>query len=189
MEGKVKRKSIGIFAAIGLLFVGILAFVVFFMMPRFQRMFGQGSSGPGFGPGMMGGGGQAPGGLMSVSSEGIPVPLPVDSVKLPENTAMQKVGSLNVSLALSPYPPVGFQQANFGVTLKDEKGQAVSNASVTLDLTMPAMPMPSNQVEAKYTENGLYQGTGRFTMRGLWRIEVIIQQGSEKQSAFFDVGL
>jgi hypothetical protein len=189
MEVSVKRKSIGIFAAVGLLAIGILAVVVFLVMPRFQRMVGQGTTGPGFGPGMMGGGGQAPGGLKAVSPEGVPVPLPVDSAKLPENTAMQKVGNLNVTLALSPYPPVGFQQANYDVTLKDEQGQAVSDASIVLDLTMPAMPMPSNQVEAKYTSNGLYQGTGRFTMRGLWRIEVIIQRGGEKQSAFFDVGL
>jgi hypothetical protein len=185
----VKRKSIGIFAGLALLLVCILAFVVLFMMPRFNRMFGQAASGPGFGPGMMGGGGGAPGGLTAVSPQGKPVPLPVDSATLPENTAMQKVGNLTVSLALSPYPPVGFKDAKFDVTLKDDKDQAISDASVTLDLTMPAMRMPDNQVEAKYTDNGLYQGKGMFTMRGLWRIEVIIQRGGEKQSAFFDVGL
>jgi hypothetical protein len=137
----------------------------------------------------MGGVGQAPGGLTAVSAEGTPIPFPADYAKLPENTAIQKVGNLNISLALSPYPPVGFQQSNFDVTLKDEKGQAISDATVTLDLTMPEMPMPSNQVETKYTDNGLYQGVGRFTMRGWWRIEVIIQKGGEKLSAFFDVWL
>ncbi len=185
----MKRKSIWIFAVAGLLVVGVLAFVALLMLPRFQRMSGQGAPGPGFGPGMMGGGDQAAGGLTAVSPEGIALPLPVGSAKIPENTAMQKVGNLTVSLALSPYPPVGFQTANFTVTLKDEQGQTISDATVFLDLTMPAMPMPNNQVEAKYTDNGLYQGTGRFTMRGLWRIEVIIQRGGEKQSAFFDVGL
>ncbi len=174
----MKRKSIGILIAIGV--VGILV-VVFLVMPRFQRMFGSGS-------GMMGGG-RAPGGLIAVSVEGTPVPLPAGSTKLPDNTAMQKVGNLNVSLALSPYPPAGFKPANFDVTLKDENGQVISDAIVTLDLTMPEMPMPSNQVGAKYTDNGLYQGAGRFTMRGWWRIEVIIQRGNEKSSAFFDVGL
>lgn len=176
----MKRKTIGIIAVAGLLVVCVLAFVALWMLPRFQRMSG---------PGMMGGGDQAAGGLTAVSPEGKAIPLPVDGAKLPENTAVQKVGSLNVSLALSPYPPVGFQESNFGITLKDEQGQAISDASVVLDLTMPAMPMPSNQVEAKYSDNGLYQGTGRFTMRGLWRIEVIIQRGGAKQSAFFDVGL
>ena len=171
----MKRKSIVVFAIVVLLIVGILAVIVIVVMPRFKSM--------------MGNSGQAAGGLTAVSPEGTPVPLTADYVKLPENTAVQKVGNLSVSLALSPYPPKGFQPANFDVTLKDENGQAVSDATVTLDLTMPAMPMPSNQVEAKYTDNGVYQGTGRFTMRGLWRIEVIVQRGGEKSSAFFDVGL
>lgn len=180
-------KSIRIFAAVSLLVVSVLAVVVFFVMPRFQRMMGQGASGPG--SGMVGGGGKAAGGLTAVSPEGTPVPLPADSAKLPENAAMQTVGSLNISLALSPYPPAGFQPANFDITLKDENGQEITDATVTLDLTMPEMPMPSNQVEAKYKDKGQYQGTGRFTMRGWWRIEVIIQRGGEKTSAYFDVGL
>jgi hypothetical protein len=28
-----------------------------------------------------------------------------------------------------------------------------------------------------------------FTMRGLWKIEVIIERGGKKQSVFFEVGL
>ena len=171
----MKRKSIGTLIAVGLLVVGVLAVIVLLVVPRFQSM--------------MGGGGQAAGGLTAVSADGTPVPLLAGSAKLPENTATQKVGNLNVTLALSPYPPVGFQQASYDVTLKDENGQAVSDASVMLDLTMPEMPMPSNQVEAKYTDNGLYKGASRFTMRGLWRIVVIIQRGGEKITAYFDVGL
>lgn len=180
----MNRKYMGTYAAVGLVVVGILAFVFFFVMPRYQRMMGQGAAGPG-NPGSS----ETSGGLKAVTSEGVPVPLPAGSAKLPENTAMQKVGNLNISLALSPYPPVGFQPANFVVTLKDEKGQVVSDASIILDLTMPAMPMPNNKVSAKYTDTGLYQGGGRFTMRGLWRIVVIIQRGDEKITAYFDVDL
>ncbi len=171
----MKQKSIGIIIAIGLLVVGVLVVIVFLVMPRFRSM--------------MGGGGQAAGGLKAVSSQGVPVALPVGGAQNPENAATQKVGNLNITLALSPYPPAGFQQANYDVTLKDENGQAVTDASVMLDLTMPAMPMPSNQVEAKYSDSGLYQGTGRFTMRGLWRIVVVIQRGGETITAYFDVGL
>ena len=180
----MNRKSIGILA-VGLLIVAVLALVVIFVMPRFQRMMGRGGSGPG----MMGSSGKAAGGLIAVSAQGTPIPASAGGAKLPENTATQKVGSLNVSLALSPYPPVGFQPANFNVTLTDDKGQPVTDAAITLDLTMPEMPMPSNQVEAKYSDSGLYQGGGRFTMRGWWRVEVIIQQGGQKTSAFFDVWL
>jgi hypothetical protein len=180
----MNRKSIGIIAS-GLLVLAVLAVAVFFVMPRFQRMMSRGTSGPG----MMGNSGKTAGGLTAVSAQGTPIPLPADSAKLPENAAMQTVGDLNVSLALSPYPPSGFQQSSFDVTLKDANGQAVSDATISLDLTMPEMPMPNNQVEAKYAQDGLYQGAGRFTMRGWWRIEVIIQRGSEKISTFFDVWL
>jgi hypothetical protein len=109
--------------------------------------------------------------------------------KLPENTAVQKAGDLNVSIALNPYPPVGFQPGNFDITLIDGQGQAVTDAKINLDLSMPGMWMPSNQLAAQHVENGKYHVTGRFTMRGLWRIEVIIQRGAEKLSVFFDLWL
>ncbi len=138
------------------------------------------------GRGMMSG--QTPGGLVAVSPDG--KALPVDSTnKLPDNTATQKVGNLNVALALSPYPPSGFSQSNFDVTLTDDKGQAVADAKITLNLTMPAMWMPTNTPTAQHIGNGRYHATGMFTMRGQWRIEVVVERGGAKQSAFFDVWL
>jgi hypothetical protein len=145
------------------------------------------ASGPGFGPGMMNSG-QAPGELVAVSANGEQI-VPDPASELPENTAAQKVGGLNVSMALSPYPPTGFQESNFAVTLTDEQGQAVTDAKISLDLTMPEMWMPPNKLEAQHAGNGQYLATGRFTMRGLWRIEVILERGGNKQSAFFDVSL
>ena len=179
----MKRKTIGIFVVLGLLIIGGLVIIVAVVVPRLSH------SGIRFGPGMMNGGAASPIGLTAVSPEGTPIPASANSSKLPKNTAMQKVGNLSVSLALSPYPPAVFQQSNFDVTLKDEKGQPISDATVAIDLTMPDMPMPSNKPVAQYTDNGLYQATGRFTMRGLWRIVVIIERNGEKNSAFFDVGL
>ncbi len=179
----MNRKNIVVFVAIGFLAVVILVIGAFMLLRRF-------SAGPGFGPGrMMGGGqGQAPGGLAAVSADGKALPTNPES-QLPEGTAVQKVGNLNVSLALSPYPPVGFQTTNFDVTLTDANGQAVTDATISLDLTMPGMWMPPNNLEAQHTGNGVYHATGRFTMRDLWRIEIIIQSGNQKQSAFFDVGI
>lgn len=180
----MKRKFLLLLAGAGFLAAAVLVVIVFVMLPRFQRM-----NASGYGPRMMGGGGQTPGGLHAVSAQGTPAAPPANSAALPENTAAQTVGGLTISLALSPYPPLSFQQAKFDVTVKDETGQAVTDAVISLDLTMPAMPMPVNVVDAAHSENGLYQGAGRFTMRGLWRIEVIVERGAEKTSAFFDVGL
>jgi hypothetical protein len=166
-----------------LIVIAILALVggVFIFGRMFMRMR---ASGSGFGPG----GGNASGGLVAVSADNKPLAAEPNS-QLPENTAAQKAGNLNVSLALSPYPPVGWQEGGFDVTLIDGQGQPITDAKISLDLTMPAMPMPPNSLDAQHTGNGIYHTTGMFTMRGLWRIEVIIERGGQKQSVFFDVGL
>jgi hypothetical protein len=128
------------------------------------------------------------GGLVAVSPAGTPLPAPVMSV-LSENTAMQQAGDLVVTLALSPYPPTQYQSSEFDVTLADASGKAISDATINLDLTMPEMWMPPNNLTMQSVSDGKYHASGRFTMRGLWQIEVIILRGSEKQSVFFNVWL
>jgi hypothetical protein len=178
-----------ILTAVGTMLVVVVLLVGAFIMIRrfsYARMMSNGQSSAS-GPGMMNSG-HATGGLVAVSPSG--EQLATDPTnQLPENTAAQKVGNLNVSIALSPYPPVGFKENTFAVTLTDEQGQAVTDAKISLDLTMPEMPMPANKLEAQHAGNGQYPATGRFTMRGWWRIEVIIERGGNKQSAFFDVWL
>jgi hypothetical protein len=105
------------------------------------------------------------------------------------NTATEKAGNLNVTLALTPYPPVSFQPTTFDITVTDEKGNAVPDAKIMLDLTMPSMRMPSNKPQAQSIGSGKYQAIGRFTMRGDWQIAVIIERGSEKQTAYFKLWL
>lgn len=157
-----------------------LASIVFFVGSRIMRMRAYGNG--------VGVGGGTSAGLVAVSADGQPIAADPNS-SLPENTVAQKIGDLNVTLALTPYPPVGWQEASFDVTLTDGQGQAITDAQISLDLTMPAMPMPQNTVVAQHTSTGFYHGTGRFTMRGLWRIEVIIERGGQKQSVMFDVNL
>ena len=135
----------------------------------------------------MGGGGQ-PGGLVAVDSNGKTISAPANG-DLPANTATQKVRDLNVTIALTPYPPASFQNGTFLVTLVDDKGQAVTDAQVVLDLTMPSMWMPVNKPTAQNIGGGKYQATALWTMRGGWRIEVMVTRGSDKYSALFDVGL
>lgn len=132
---------------------------------------------------------QTQGGLVAVSSNGALISHPTAATSLPENMAAQQVGDMIVSIALNPYPPTGFNPADFEVTLTDANGQAINDATVSLDLTMPTMWMPTNQFPLTSASNGKYSATGQFTMRGLWRIEVIITRGGKTQSAFFDVGL
>jgi hypothetical protein len=131
----------------------------------------------------------SPGGLIAVSADGTPMSVPASAGKLPENTAMQESESLRVSLALNPYPPSVGQPSKFDVTLTDVNGKAIDDASISLDLTMPTMWMPPNQLTMEFISDGKYHAEGQFTMRGGWRIEVLITRGNEKQSVFFDVGM
>lgn len=143
---------------------------------------------------MMGGGGgmhgqgQPAGGLTAVDASGAAIAAD-PTLELPDGTAAQKSGDLLVTFSLNPYPPAGFSQSSFAVTLSDENGLPVTDAEITLDLTMPAMPMPLNKFSLASSGNGAYKADGRFTMRGLWQIEVLILRGGEKQSVFFQVWL
>ncbi len=154
------------------------------------------------GRGMMGGNTQPPGFAPPAAATATPpaanAPAPQDNATLtPQpnarasaaNSATQKAGNWNVTLALTPYPPVSFQTATFDMTLTDANGEPITDAQVGLDLTMPSMWMPSNKPQAKSLGAGRYQATGRFTMRGAWQIAVIIQRGAEKQIAYFQLGL
>ncbi len=130
--------------------------------------------------------------LMAVSADGSQISPAADVIsitgELPTGTAAQQLDGMIVVLSLNPYPPsVG--QGEFDITLTNVSGQAIDDAAISLDLTMPAMRMPPNQPVMEFTSDGRYHTTAYYTMRGWWRIEVIITRGNEKQSVFFDLGL
>jgi hypothetical protein len=168
--GQVMKKTVGIVVVL------VVLFGVFFMMMRRSHMMNAGSQ-------------VSAGGLVAVSATGAPLPAPAAAGQLPENTAAQTAGDLLVFLNIDPYPPTGGGPSTFTVKLTDASGQPVSDATLSLDLTMPEMWMPPNQVNLAAGEAGSYQASGYFTMRGLWRIEVILLRDGQKQSVFFEVGL
>ncbi len=140
---------------------------------------------------MMGGAG-SPIELMAVSAEGSQISPAADVIsitgELPAGKAAQQLDGMIVVLSLNPYPPsVGMGE--FDIKLTDVSGQIINDAVINLDLTMPAMRMPPNQPVMEFVSDGKYHTTAYYTMRGWWRIEVIITRGSETQSVFFDLGL
>jgi hypothetical protein len=164
---------------IGLIAIGVLIVLAVFAMSMRRSH-------------MMGGSG-SPSELISVSADGTQIPLSEDLISvtgaLLKGTASQKSGDMIVSLTLNPYPPSAGQLSKFDVTLTDVSGRAIDDASISLDLTMPTMWMPPNQLTMGFISDGKYHAEGQFTMRGGWRIEVIVTRGSETQSVFFDVGM
>lgn len=109
-------------------------------------------------------------------------------LKKSDNGYIGKAGNLNLVVTMNPVP-AAFSTTTFDITITDEKGAPVSDAKVSLDLTMPSMWMPANKPQAQALGDGKYQAAGRFTMRGGWRIDVIIERGGQKQNAYFDIGL
>jgi hypothetical protein len=131
--------------------------------------------------------------LTAVTKDGDPIQpsAEVEAVtgKLSQGSVAQKVDDMIVILSLNPYPSTMRQPTDFDVKLTDAAGKTIDDATVTLNLTMPSMWMPPNQPALDFVSDGQYHTSGQFTMRGWWRVEVVITRGGQTQSAFFDLGL
>ncbi|WP_298818525.1 FixH family protein [Chloroflexus sp.] len=74
---------------------------------------------------------------------------------------------------------------DFVVLLQDAKGQPIDDASVYLDLDMPAMPMGVTQPVALPDGPGRYWARTAYTMEGLWEITVVVERAEETYRATF----
>lgn len=84
-----------------------------------------------------------------------------------------KSGSeMSVTLQVDPFPPRSMREATFTITVTDPNGAALQGATVTCDMTMPAMPMPVNRPEALEVDPGVYAARVLFTMAGGWEAAV-----------------
>lgn len=101
--------------------------------------------------------------------------------------AVQRVGDYAIALRVSPDPPaVGLN--TFKVKVEDKAGQPVTDATVHIHYSMPAMagmPAMANETEAKPKGNGLYEaeidlgGGGKFP----WDVKVEVVQGQNVLAA------
>ena len=73
------------------------------------------------------------------------------------------------------------------VRVTDAQGQPLSNARVSVDLSMPSMPMPDNKTFLRETGPGTYMGTVRFTMSGAWTATVTATKGGAQGTQTFPV--
>lgn len=73
------------------------------------------------------------------------------------------------------------------VLVRDQQNQPVSDAKISIDLTMPDMDMGKNRVVPTYQGLGVYTGTGRFTMAGEWRATVTVWRGAHHSARSFPV--
>jgi hypothetical protein len=94
----------------------------------------------------------------------------------PKPAASPDPTSIDIALRTQP-DPLRTGDNTFEVTVKDAHGQAVTDAVVTVNLFMAAMPgmgMPAMRSAAKLTHagNGVYRGTGQVSMAGRWEVTI-----------------
>jgi nitrogen fixation protein FixH len=77
----------------------------------------------------------------------------------------------------------------FKLKLMDKKGNKIKKAKIVMDLNMPGMAMPKNEIKLTEAESGIYNGIALFTMKGEWRLQTTINTGKQKEIIFFDLAV
>jgi hypothetical protein len=72
------------------------------------------------------------------------------------------------------------------VTLVAADDRVINDATVTLDLDMPEMPMGQNRPLADPLGGGRYRIRTTYTMVGTWKTTVIAKIGEKEYRAIFD---
>ena len=92
--------------------------------------------------------------------------------------------ALNITFQAQPDPPRTGENT-FEVRVSATDGQPLTDADVSVQLFMPAMPtmnMPAMQNETKLTHagNGVYRGPGQVMIAGRWDVTVTVMRGGQR---------
>ena len=100
----------------------------------------------------------------------------------------KKAGDFAVTVKIDRNPPVTGEN-NISVSIKDAAGADVTDAKVTVEYSMAAMPgMPAMKYKADAGLKGSeYQAKLNFSMSGGWDTTVRITQGAKKAQAKFNI--
>ena len=98
------------------------------------------------------------------------------------------VGEYNVTITLDKNPPVAGEN-QMTIMLKDSSDKAVTDATVKVEYTMPAMPgMPAMHYTAEPMVRGTaYHTTLNLSMSGAWNIAVKITRHDKTELVNFNV--
>lgn len=110
--------------------------------------------------------------------------LAVASVVYAANTITKKAGDLTVAMTLDKNPPVTGKN-NMDITVKDASGKPVTDAKVTVEYSMPAMPgmPPMNYKSAAELKGETYKAVISPSMAGPWNVAVKIARGGKTETA------
>lgn len=103
-------------------------------------------------------------------------------------TVIKKAGGYTVEVKLDKNPPITGPN-KMEINIKDDKGVNVTDAMVTVDYSMPAMPgMPAMNYKAKTELNGSrYLAKVNFSMSGAWAINIKITRAGKTQAVKLNV--
>jgi nitrogen fixation protein FixH len=92
--------------------------------------------------------------------------------------------ALVITFTTQPTPAKGGADNLVEVSVKDAKGQPVSDADVSVTLVMPAMPAMNmaemrNAVTLKSAGAGKYSGKGQVMMAGTWNVTVTVKKAGK----------
>jgi nitrogen fixation protein FixH len=96
--------------------------------------------------------------------------------------------AIQALLDIAPKPVTAMRELVFSLTLRDKRGP-VTNAAVTIDLSMPGMYMGNNVVKLTKRDGGVYEGQGIIVRcpsgKKLWQATINIRRGSASSSAIY----
>jgi hypothetical protein len=100
----------------------------------------------------------------------------------------KKAGDYNVVIKIDRNPPVAGDN-NVEITVTDASGKAVTDATVVLNYSMPAMPgMPAMNYKADAQPSGsVYKTKVNYSMAGPWNNELKVTRAGKTQTAKFTV--
>jgi hypothetical protein len=102
--------------------------------------------------------------------------------------AVKKADGYSVEVKLDKNPPITGQN-KMEISIKDDKGINVTDATVVVEYVMPAMPgMPAMNYKAKAELSGSrYLANVNFSMSGAWAVNIKITRAGKTQAVKLNV--
>ena len=106
------------------------------------------------------------------------------AVEAPAAPATGGSQDLKISFTSTPTPPKTGENT-FEVMVMDQSGQPVTDANVSVEFYMAAMPSMNmaemrNRVDLAHESGGRYQGTGNVMMAGGWDVTVRVNRDGQE---------
>jgi hypothetical protein len=101
---------------------------------------------------------------------------------------VKKAGNYTVGVKLDKNPPITGPN-KMEISIQDDKGGNVTDATVVVEYVMPAMPgMPAMNYKAKAELNGSrYLANVNFSMSGAWAVNIKITRAGKTQAVKLNV--